>query len=298
MMPQVQANGISFEYERSGPADGEPLLLIHGVGAQLIQWPPEWIAAFEREGFSVIRYDPRDIGLSTHLDHLGFPDIEAAVAAHARGEKADIPYTVPDLADDAAALLDALGLDSAHVLGVSLGGMVAQSLVADHPERVRSLTIVMSHSNNPDAPPPTPDILTDPVPDPREDEEGFVAGTIRMLRAIGSPRFPISEERLRASALEPMRRAFDPAGFVRQLAAGLVAPDRREELRELDIPAIVVHGIQDPLIPIAGGEDIAANIPGAYMVRIDGLGHDAPPQLADTLALLAALNAHRFKAQF
>ena len=294
-MPQVQANGITFEYMRSGPADGEPLLLIHGVGAQLIQWPPEWIAAFEREGFSVIRFDPRDIGLSTHLDHLGFPDLMGAIEAHARGEKADIPYTVIDLADDVAGLLDALGIESAHVLGVSLGGIVSQSLVADHPHKVRSLTIVMSHSSNPDAPPPTPDVLTKPIPDPREDEEGFVAGSLEMYRAIGSPRFPIPDDRLRQFALEPMRRAFDPAGFVRQLAAGRTAPDRRAELRKLTIPAIVVHGVQDPLIPIAGGQDIADNIPGAYMVRIDGLGHDAPPQLADTLASLAALNARRAK---
>ena len=292
-MPKAQANGISFEYERSGPEGGEPLLLIHGVGAQLIQWPPEWIAAFEAEGFSVIRFDPRDIGLSTHLDHLGFPDIEGALAAHARGEKIDIPYTVVDLADDVAGLLDALGIASAHVFGVSLGGIVAQSLVADHPSKVRSLTIVMSHSSNPDAPPPNPAVLTKPVPDPREDEEGFVAGSLEMFRAIGSPLFPIPEARLRAFALEPMRRAYDPAGFVRQFVAGRTAPDRRAELRKLDIPAIIVHGVDDPLIPIAGGEDIAANIPGAYMVRIDGLGHDAPPQLADTFASLAALNARR-----
>jgi pimeloyl-ACP methyl ester carboxylesterase len=292
-MPQAQANGITFEYERSGPADGEPLLLIHGVGAQLIQWPPEYIAAFEKEGFSVIRFDPRDIGLSTHLDALGFPDIEGALAAHARGEKADVPYTVIDLAADVAGLIEALGLESVHVFGVSLGGIVAQSLVADHRSKVRSLTIVMSHSSNPDAPPPTPAVLTEPVPDPREDEEGFVAGSLKMFRAIASPRFPIPDERMRAFALEPMRRAFDPAGFVRQLVAGRTAPDRRAELRQLDIPAIVIHGVQDPLIPIAGGEDIAANIPGAYMVKIDGLGHDAPPQLADTFASLAALNARR-----
>lgn len=296
-MPKAQANGITFEYERSGPAGGEPLLLIHGVGAQLIQWPPEWIAAFEREGFSVIRFDPRDIGLSTHLDELGFPDIEAALAAHARGEKADVPYTVPDLAGDVAGLLDALGIGDAHIFGVSLGGMVAQSLAADHPSKVRSLTIVMSHSNNPAVPPPTPDVLTEPIPDPREDEEGFVTGSLKMFGAIASPRFPIPEDRLRASALEPMRRAFYPAGFVRQLAAGLVAPDRRAELRRLTIPAIVVHGTDDPLIPIAGGEDIFANIPGAYMVKIDGFGHDAPPQLADTFASLAALNARRAGAQ-
>jgi pimeloyl-ACP methyl ester carboxylesterase len=296
-MPQAHANGISLEYERSGPADGEPLLLIHGVGAQLIQWPLEWIAAFEREGFSVIRFDPRDIGHSTHLDHLGFPDFDGALAAHARGERPDIPYTVIDLANDAAGLIDALGIGSAHVFGVSLGGIVSQSLVADHPAKVRSLTIVMSHSSNPDAPPPNPDVLTKPVPDPREDEEGFVAGSLEMFRAIGSPGFPIAEERLRAFALEPMRRAFDPAGFIRQLIAGRTAPDRRAELRKLTIPAIVIHGVQDPLIPIAGGQDIADNIPGAYMVRIDGLGHDVPPQLADTFASLAALNARRAKAQ-
>ncbi len=294
-MPKVQANGISFEYERSGPADGEPLLLIHGVGAQLTQWPPEYIAAFEGEGFSVIRFDPRDIGLSTHLDHLGFPDLEAALAAHARGEKADVPYTVTDLANDVAGLLDALGVGSAHIFGVSLGGIVAQSLVVDHGDKVRSLTIVMSHSSNPDAPPPEPAVLTKPVPDPREDEEGFLAGSVEMYRAIGSPLYPIEEERLRAFAGDAMRRAFDPAGFVRQLAAGRTAPDKREGLRKLALPAIVVHGVQDPLIPIAGGEDIAANIPGAYMVKIDGLGHDAPPQLADTFASLVALNARRVK---
>ena len=296
-MPKVQANDMVFEYERGGSETGEPLLLIHGVGAQLTQWPAEYLRAFEAEGFSTIRFDPRDIGLSTHVDELGFPDLEAALAAHARGEKADIPYSVSDLSDDVAGLLDALGVASAHILGVSLGGIVSQSMVIDHPEKVRSLTIIMSHSNNPDMPPPNAALLTNPVPDPREDEEGFIAGSVEMYRAIASPLYPMSEERLRAFGRDAMRRSFDPAGFARQLAAGLVAPDRREGLRGVTVPAMIIHGASDPLVPPAGGEDIANNIPGAYMVRIDGMGHDLPPQLADTFASLVALNARRASAR-
>lgn len=296
-MPQVQANGIGFEYERSGPDTGEPLLLIHGVGAQLIQWPSEYVRAFENSGFCVIRFDPRDIGLSTHLDSLPTPDIEAALSAHTRGEKADIPYDLTDLSNDVALLMEALGIGSAHIFGMSLGGIVAQQLAIDHPSKVRSLTIVMSHSGNPDAPAADPAPLLRPIPDPRADEEGFIAGSIETLRAIGSPRFPIPVERLRAFVRDPMRRAFDPAGFVRQLVAGRTASDRREGLRSLSMPTIVIHGVQDPLIPVAAGEDIAANIPGAYMVRIDGLGHDSPPQMADTYASLVALNARRAEQQ-
>lgn len=292
-MPKAIANGMVLEYERSGPETGEPLLLIHGVGAQLTQWPAEYCDRFADHGFTIIRYDSRDVGLSTQLAHKGVPDLAAALEARARGEDPVLPYRLTDLADDAVALLDFLAIERAHILGVSLGGMVAQQLAIAHPERVASLTIVMSHSGNPNVPPADPKVLLQPIPDPRVDEQGFVTASVAALRALGSPGFPIAEDRLRAFALEPARRSYYPEGTFRLLAAGRAAPDRSEALSKLSIPTLVMHGSDDPIIPVACGRDIARLIPGSYFVEIDGFGHDLPPQLADTFASVVALNARR-----
>jgi pimeloyl-ACP methyl ester carboxylesterase len=295
-VPRARANGIELEYEVSGPQDGPPLLLIQGLGAQLIRWPPALCDGLAAAGYRVVRYDHRDIGLSTRLDDAPLPDLEAAMAARLRGEEPDIPYAVSDLAADAAGLLDALDIARAHVFGVSLGGQVAQALATGRPARVRSLALMMTHTSNPALPTPNSPalaILTTPAPNPAEDEEAFVANSLKVARAIGSPDYPIPEAELRAFALAQARRAYYPAGVARQLAAGRTAPDVREALRRLDVPTVVIHGAQDPLVPVACAEDIASNIRRAMILVIRGMGHDLPPQLCDAFASAIAANARR-----
>jgi pimeloyl-ACP methyl ester carboxylesterase len=295
-MPQVKSNGITLEYERSGPAEGAPLLLIHGVGAQLVRWPRSLCDALAAAGFHVIRFDNRDVGLSTHMDGAGVPNLAEVQAAAGRGDRPVLPYTLSDMAADAIGLLDALGIDQAHILGVSLGGMIAQVIAIEHSGRVRSLTIVMSQTGHSDLPVSDPvalAALSTPAPDPRENEEAYVAHSIALNTILGSPAYPVEDARLRDFALAAAARAYDPAGGARQLAAARGSPDRRAALCQLDVPTLVIHGADDPLIKLAGGEDIARHIPKAWLLTIHGMGHDLPDELSDILASAVAANARR-----
>jgi len=295
-MAHINANGISLAYELSGPEDGTPLLLIHGVGAQLVRWPQGFCDGLAAAGFRVLRYDSRDIGLSTHLDGTPVPDLMQVVAAKARGEEPDLPYTVADLAADAAALLGALDWPAAHVLGVSLGGMVAQQLAIDHPARLLSMTIMMSQSGNPDMPGASPDALAKlaaVAPDPRVDREGYLVHQVTLNQVLGSPAYPTSEADLRAISALCADRAFDPAGAARQLAAGRGATDRRPALRLLSVPTLVIHGADDPLIPAVCGQDIADAVSGAWFLRINGMGHDLPEALFGLFTTMLLSNCAR-----
>jgi pimeloyl-ACP methyl ester carboxylesterase len=293
-MPRAQSNGICLEYEVLGPQDGEPLLMIHGLGAQLIQWPQGLCDGLVSAGFRIVRYDARDTGLSTHFDHAPVPDPAAVVAARRRGEEPSLPYTVSDMAADAAGLLDALEIGHAHVLGVSLGGQVAQALAIEHPGRVRSLALMMTYSGNPDVAPPPPAALANVTEARRpQDEEAILQGALAMARSIGSPAYPAAEAVVRERALAVARRAHHPVGSARHLAAGRGAPDRRAGLRDLAIPTLVIHGRCDPLVPPACGWDVARNVKGALMLAIDGMGHDLPPELFDIFVSAIAANARR-----
>lgn len=295
-MAQLQANGITLEYERSGPEHGEPLLLIQGVGMQLIRWPDVLCAQFAAAGFHVIRFDNRDAGLSTHLHDAAVPNLAAVQAVHQRGEHPALPYTLNDMADDTAALLDGLDIERAHVLGMSLGGMIAQALAIRHRARVASLNIFMSQSGNPDLPPSDAEkirVLAKAAPDPMRDMEGYLRHSVDLNQTLGSPLYPIPEADLREFARQAALRAYNPAGALRQLAAGRGSADRRAQLRELDIPTLVVHGRADGLIPPEGGEDIARAIPGAWLLLVDGMGHDLPPQLFELFASNVIANCRR-----
>lgn len=295
-MTQAKSNGIMLEYERSGPADGPPILLIHGVGAQLVRWPRSFCDALAAAGFHVIRFDNRDIGLSSHMDDAPIPDIAAIMAAKARGETPALPYTLSDMAADTAGLMDALGIDSAHVIGVSLGGMVAQTLAIEHPARVRSLAILMSDSGNPDLPPSTPAALlalATPAPDPRMDEEGYLLHSIALNRTLGSPAYPTPEPDLRAFATKAARRSYNPAGNTRQFAAARGGPDRRPALGRLRQPTLVIHGADDPLLTVDGGQDVARHVPGAWLLVLSGMGHDMPDELTDIFVSTISANTRR-----
>lgn len=296
-MAQVRANGISIEYELSGPAEGPVLLMIHGVGAQLIRWPPALCERFEQAGFRTLRFDHRDVGLSMHLNDLGIPDIAAILAARSEGRVPELPYTLSDMAADTVGLLDALGIASAHVLGVSLGGMVAQVMAIEHPARVLSLNLFMTQSGNPELPPSKPEalaILSLPAPDPQQDREAFLGHQVALNRALGSPGYPAPEAELRDIAARAADRAFNPAGPARQMAASRGAADRRPQLSALSVPALVVHGGDDPLFPPECGSDLSRTIPAAWLLEVNGMGHDLPAELFELY--VGAVNANCARA--
>jgi len=276
-MPVARSNGIEIEYEVIGPPENRPLLLIMGLGTQMIHWDDELCAELVAHGHRVIRFDNRDVGGSTKLDGNGVPNVLAAMVAAARGATVDTPYRLSDMAADAAGLLDALDIESAHVVGASLGGMIAQTLALEHPDRVRTLTSIMSTTGHPDLPTATPDAaaaLFQPAP---SDREGNIERAVRVFRVIGSPGFPFDEERVRARAARAYDRCFHPAGVARQMIAIIASGSRRDALHTLRVPTLVVHGADDPLIPLACGLDTAESIPGAELLIIEGMGHSLPP---------------------
>lgn len=298
-MPKAETNGIAIEYDSFGSENAEPILLIAGLGVQMIRWTVPFCETLAAHGYRVIRFDNRDAGLSTHFDNSPVPDLAAVARAVALGERPDVPYTLYDMADDAVGLLDAIGIERAQIVGRSMGGMIAQLVASEHPDRTLSLTSIMSSTGNPSLPPATPEamaVLTKPRPHPLVDEEGFLAHSVALFRVIGSPGFPFDEAAQRSLALAEAKRAYDPAGFGRQIAAiaAIVATgDRRARLNTIVAPSLVVHGADDPLMPVAGGEDTAANIKGAELKVIEGMGHDLPPELYNTVARAIVDNARR-----
>ncbi len=244
------------------------------------------MTALVGRGLYVVRYDNRDVGRSTWLDDAGVPDLLAIAA----GAIPEVPYLLADMADDAAGLLDALGISSAHVLGASMGGMIAQSLAIRHPGRVRTLVSVMSTTGDPSVGQPHPEALELLLLPPPADREAAIEQSLKTWKVIGSPGFPLHEDRIRASAGAAYDRAFHPAGSARQIVAIVASPDRTPDLAKVEIPTLVIHGESDPLVDPSGGRATAAAVPGARLWTIPGMGHDLPPELfgefADRVAAL------------
>lgn len=295
-MPNVEINRLSIAYDCFGSESGAPLLLISGLGVQMIRWTDGFCALLADRGFRVIRFDNRDAGLSTHLDDAPVPDLAALM----QGRVGAVPYTLHDMADDAIGLLDRLGVDRAHVAGRSMGGMIAQILAARHPRRIASLTSIMSSTGNPDLPPPAPAamaMLTRPAPDPRRHRDDYLAHAVALARAIGSPGYPFDEIAARTQAARELDRGYNPAGFVRQIAAIAATGDLRPLARTISAPTLVIHGRDDPLIPADCGRDTAATVPGARLMLIAGMGHDLPPalyrQVTEAVAAHADLPVNR-----
>jgi pimeloyl-ACP methyl ester carboxylesterase len=281
-MATARVNGIDLHYDILGGPDGPPMLLIMGLGAQLIDWPDEFCAALAGRGYRVIRFDNRDAGLSGGADG-GSPDLAAVLA----GDFRTVPYRLADLAADAAGLLDALGIEAVHVVGASMGGMIAQQLALDFPGRVRSLCSIMSTTGDRSVGRPTPEaaaVLTRPGAPNRDDA---IADAVAVSRTIGSPGFPADPAELLRRATAKVDRAYRPAGRARQYAAILASPDRTDRLREVRVPAVVIHGADDPLVDVSGGRATAAAIPGAELVVVEGMGHDLPrdawPRIVDAI---------------
>ena len=286
-MPSVLANGINVAYETSGKRDAPPLLLVMGLGGQLIAWDEALVEALVVRRFFVVRFDNRDVGLSTWFDQEGPGDVLGAISGSVRA-----PYLLGDMAADAAGLLDALRLPSAHVLGVSMGGMIAQVLTIEHPERVRSLVSIMSTTGDRAVGAPHPEAVQVLLRPPPADRMAAVAQSVEARRTIGSPGFPFHRERVEAEAGAAYDRAFHPQGTSRQLVAILSSEDRTPALEHLDCPALVIHGEADPLVDVSGGRATAAAIPGAQLMLVPGMGHHLPPELFDELADRVAAHAH------
>ncbi|MGB6836720.1 MAG: alpha/beta hydrolase [Dehalococcoidia bacterium] len=289
-MPNVRANGISIEFEEFGGQDSTPLLLIMGLGAQMVMWEERFCKQLADRGFRVIRYDNRDVGLSTKF-HEACPNPAQLVADLLQGKSVDPPYTLDDMAQDAAGLLQALGIPSAHVVGASMGGMITQLLAVHYPHHVLTLTSIMSTTGNPDLPQPEPDVLAllmQPMPTERE---AAIQHGMRVWRAIAGPGFEFDEARIRELVELSYDRDPDPSGTARQLLAIMTAPSRKDALRSVTAPTLVIHGDADPLIPIAGGFDTAEAIPAAKMLVIEGMGHELPegawPHVMDAIVELA-----------
>ncbi len=276
----VEANGISIAHQSFGDPNDRPLLLVMGLATQMLGWHDEFCGQLVDEGFFVIRFDNRDIGLSTHMHDAGMPDLQKLFSE----PRSVAAYALEDMADDAAGLLDALGIAAADVVGASMGGMIAQVLAARHPGRVRSLASIMS-TPSPWIGPPTQEaaaVLLAPAAKSREDA---IERAVSAYRVIGSPGYPRDENELRRTAGIAYDRAFDPPGVVRQLAAIHASGDRTEMLRGVSAPTVVLHGADDPLVQVAGGEATAAAIPDAKLVTYPGMAHDMPRQLwSDFLA--------------
>lgn len=298
-MPLATANGVRLHYDLSGPEAGEPLLLICGLGMQAIRWPEGFLDALAARGFRTIAMDNRDVGLSQAFDEAGMPDLAAMAAERNAGRWPAAPYDLSDMAADCAGLLDALGIEAAHVMGMSMGGMIAQLVACDHRARALSLTSIMSTTSEPGLPPGTPaamEALSTPRPHPDDDLESFLALSVKAARAIGSPAYPAPEAEIHARALADARRAWRPQGFARQYAAIMASPGRAAKLAALDLPAAAIHGVQDPLVPFAGGKATADAIPGCELVAIDGMGHDLPAELHERIADAIAAVARRARA--
>ncbi|MCZ7470598.1 alpha/beta fold hydrolase [Agrobacterium sp. O3.4] len=282
----ARSNGIELAWDSFGDVTDEAILLISGLGTQMIRWTIPFCEHLAAAGYRVIRFDNRDTGCSTHFSSSPPPDFGALASALMAGRRPQVPYTLGDMAADAVSLLDTLGIAKAHVVGRSMGGMIAQVLASDHPDRVLSLTSIMSSTGNPALPQAAPDVMAmmmAPAPDPAIDQQGFLAARLAFARRIASIGYPFNEDAHRTLLLEEVRRNHDPDGVARQIAGMAVAGDRRSRLATITALTLVIHGTDDPLIPSACGQDTALSIPNAIYLPIEGMGHDLPGELEQTV---------------
>jgi len=288
-MPLAQANGIEICFETFGDPADPTVLLVMGLGSQMVHWDVELCQGIVERGFHVVRFDNRDVGRSTRIDER--VDIFSVLQARGAGETPAVPYLLSDMAADAVGLLDHLGIDRAHMFGVSLGGMIVQTAAIEHPHRVATLASVMSTTGDPDVGTPTPEAMTALLAPPPQTRAAYQDAAIHHAGLWGSPGL-VDEARLRRTAGEAWDRGYNPAGTARQLAAVLASGSRSTALAAIDIPTLVIHGTADTLVQPSGGERTAEVIPDAKLLVIEGMGHDlAPPlwpQLVDALAAHAA----------
>jgi pimeloyl-ACP methyl ester carboxylesterase len=291
---RTETNGIEIEYDTLGDPSDPALLLVMGLGAQLTAWPDEFCQSMVDRGFFVIRYDNRDVGLSTKVPVEGEVDLAAALAEMMGGGTPSAPYHLADMAVDGIGVLDALGIERAHVVGASMGGMIAQCIAIAYPQRVISLTSIMSTTGDADVGQPSPEVLPMLLAPPVTERDAVIAQSVAGSKVIGSPEH-FDEDEATERAAAAFDRCYYPRGVGNQLLAIVSSPSRSDDLARLDIPTVVIHGTDDPLVDPSGGERTAAVIPGAELIMLEGMGHDLPkyywPQVIEAITALAARSA-------
>ena len=291
---KIRANGLMIEVDDQGPRDAPVVLLVMGLGMQLTGWPDELVALLLAQGFRVVRFDNRDAGLSDGFDHAGVPSIPLNALRHFLRLPVRAPYALKDMAADAVGVLDALGIARAHIVGASLGGMICQHIAATWPERVASLTLIMTTSGSRRLPGPTSAarraLLSQPA---NREQETLIAHSIKVFTAIGSPHYRLSPAEMRERVAASIARAQRPQGSARQLLAIAADGDRTPMLARIRAPTQVIHGVLDPLVPVESGHDLVRRIPGALGDFIEGMGHDLPQQLLGRITHAIASNVRR-----
>ncbi|MBX3643506.1 MAG: alpha/beta fold hydrolase [Rubrivivax sp.] len=291
---QIIANGVQIEVDVQGPEQGEPILLIMGLGMQLIAWPDELVQMLLQRGFRVIRHDNRDVGLSQGFDRLGTPNVLVQALRHRLRLRVRAPYQVADMAADALGVLDALGIERAHICGASMGGMIAQHIAAKHPRRVKSLTLIMTTSGARELQQARPQVARALMSRPQQpDAKTYMAHMAKLVSVIGSPAYPPDPQRLQQRLMASFNRAYRPAGTARQLVAVVADGDRSPLLRRIVAPTRVIHGEVDPLVPVPAAHDLTKKIAGAEVDIVPGMGHDLPLALLPRIAEGIAQNAAR-----
>ncbi|MEC3979182.1 alpha/beta fold hydrolase [Amycolatopsis sp. H20-H5] len=287
-MPRAHSNGLELEYETFGDQADPPLVLVMGLGAQLTVWDTGFCELLAARGFHVVRFDNRDIGLSTYFDDLPAPDLAALIG----GDLSTAPYLLSDMSDDTVGLFDALGFAKAHVAGASMGGMIVQQLAIDHPDRLLSVTSIMSTTGDRSVGQATPEAMAALMRPPAATREQNIEESVKASKVTAAPGYPPREDELRAKITANYDRAYHPAGALRQAAAVTASGDRTEGLRKVDLPVSVIHGAGDPLIDVSGAKATAEAISGAELVVLPGMGHDLPqelwPEIVETIVRTTA----------
>jgi pimeloyl-ACP methyl ester carboxylesterase len=299
-MKQVKANGITINYEDRGPADGKPLLLVNGYTSTMMSWPLPLMEGLRARGFRVIRYDNRDVGKSEKL--TGLPSAQETAKAVKEGRKPDVPYTLSDMAADGIGLLEALGISRAHVMGISMGGMIVQAMAINHPDRLLSVTSIMSSTGNPEVPPASTEAMAALQDRPVSGErEAVIRHNMKNRRVYQSPAYPMSDEALYDKCATEYDHMFYPEGAVRQYSAILADGSRVERLKKVNLPFMVIHGLADPLVRPEGGMDTAKHVAGARLELIEGMGHDLPvelcPRYVELIAEIASVAERKAAAE-
>ena len=286
----AKVNGVELAYDTFGDPSGAPLLLVMGLGAQMIRWHEDFCRPLAALGYWVVRFDNRDVGHSTKFGEAGVPNILALMQSAQSGGVVVAPYTLSDMAGDAVGLLDVLEVEKAHVVGASLGGMIVQTLAIEYPERVRTLTSIMSTTGDASVSTPKPEALAVLMSVPPSDRAACIEEAVKTQRILRGPKYPLDEAFVRQEAARAFDRCYYPDGIMRQLVAVLASGSRKEQLKSVTVPTLVIHGDADPLVPVEGGKDTAASIPGAKLLIIEGMGHDIPVEVAPQI--IQAISEH------
>jgi pimeloyl-ACP methyl ester carboxylesterase len=289
-MPRARiSDAIELEYDVTGDAGSPTVILVMGFAQQMIAWDPRFCAKIADQGFRVVRFDNRDVGLSTKLSHLGTPDFMRVMG----GDRTAAVYRIEDMADDLAGLMTALDLRAAHVVGASMGGFIVQETAVRHPDRVLSLTSIMSSTGDRSVGSSKPQAIAMLLMPPPTDRAGMLDRALKLWKVIGSPGFPFDEKRVLERAGAAWDRNHEPEGVARQAAAVFTQRDRTADLANVRAPALVIHGVEDPLIALSGGEATAKAIPNARLLAVPGMGHDLPEGAWDIITQAIVDNARR-----